>query len=134
MRSLCHESSTVAFISCPTAFVAFQHISPLAGARLLEVDRRFAVLTPKHYIHYDLDEPEVYPSSLKGAVDVAVVDPPFLNEVWLSSKLIASPILKFISDYEPKGCPNSPTDITSRIQASTPDVNVRGGYPPKSLH
>ncbi|KAF9051102.1 hypothetical protein BDZ89DRAFT_939893, partial [Hymenopellis radicata] len=81
VRALCDDSSTVAFISCPTAFVAFQHINPLTGARLLEVDQRFAVLAPKHYIHYDLDEPDVYPPSLKGAVDVAVVDPPFLNEI-----------------------------------------------------
>lgn len=71
----------MAFVCCPTAFVAFQHAHPLKGARLLEYDTRFAVLAAKHYVHYDLDEPDDFPTSLQGAIDIAVVDPPFLNEV-----------------------------------------------------
>lgn len=66
---------------CPTAFVAFQHTNPLDGARLLEYDRRFNVLAPKKFIHYDLDEPDKFPEELRGAVDIVVTDPPFLNEV-----------------------------------------------------
>ena len=30
---------------------------------------------------YDIDEPDISPKSLKGSVELAVVDPPFLNEV-----------------------------------------------------
>lgn len=79
--SLCNPSSTVAFVCCPTAFVAFQHATPLQSARLLEYDRRFAVLSPKQYVSYDLEEPDNFPEALRGAVDIAIVDPPFLNEV-----------------------------------------------------
>jgi len=48
---------------------------------LLEYDQRFAVLSPKQFIPYDIDEPDIFPISLKGSVELAVVDPPFLNEV-----------------------------------------------------
>ena len=66
---------------CPTVFVAFQHMKRLDNAMLLEYDQRFAVLSPKQFIAYDLDEPDIFPESLKGSVELAVVDPPFLNEV-----------------------------------------------------
>ncbi|KAG6844591.1 hypothetical protein H0H87_005607 [Tephrocybe sp. NHM501043] len=80
VRSLCIPTSKVAFICCPTGFVAFQHTNPLEGARLLEFDKRFNVLAPNKVIFYDLDEPDVFPEDLRGTVDVAVVDPPFLKE------------------------------------------------------
>lgn len=32
-------------------------------------------------MHYDLEEPERYPEELRGTVDIAIADPPFLNEV-----------------------------------------------------
>ena len=66
---------------CPTAFVAFQHMKRLDNAMLLEYDQRFAILSPKQFIPYDLDEPDIFPESLKASVEIAVVDPPFLNEV-----------------------------------------------------
>ncbi|KAF8972508.1 putative N6-adenine methyltransferase-domain-containing protein [Flammula alnicola] len=81
LHSLCTPSTKIAFLCCPTAFVAFQHTKRLEGARLLEYDQRFAVLSPKQFIPYDIDEPEDVPESLKGAVEIAVADPPFLNEV-----------------------------------------------------
>lgn len=74
-------TSMVAFLCCPTAFVAFQHTNPLDGARLLEYDQRFAVLAPNKFILYDIDEPDDFPDALRGSVDIAVLDPPFLNEV-----------------------------------------------------
>lgn len=70
---------------CPTAFVAFQHTNPLKGAKLLEVDQRFNALAPNQFIPYDIDDPDIFPESLRGKVDIAVVDPPFLNEVRSSS-------------------------------------------------
>lgn len=60
--------------------MAFQHTNPLDGARMLEFDERFIVLAPSKVIHYDLDEPDVFPEDLRRDVDVVVVDPPFLNE------------------------------------------------------
>ncbi|KAF8641533.1 hypothetical protein AX16_009910 [Volvariella volvacea WC 439] len=80
LHSLCAPETKIAFLCCPTAFVAFQHQNPHTGARLLEVDQRFAVLSPKAYFPYDMDEPDIIPEDLKGKVDIAIVDPPFLNE------------------------------------------------------
>ncbi|KAJ3723861.1 putative N6-adenine methyltransferase-domain-containing protein [Lentinula raphanica] len=80
IHSLCDPSTVTAFVCCPTAFVAFQHLHPDDNARLLEFDRRFSVLSPKKFVPYDLNEPDIVPDSLKHAVDIAVVDPPYLNE------------------------------------------------------
>ncbi|KAF8168462.1 putative N6-adenine methyltransferase-domain-containing protein [Crassisporium funariophilum] len=81
IHSLCVPSTKVAFMCCPTAFVAFQHMKRLDGAVLLEYDQRFAILSPKQFVPYDLDEPDQFPESLRGTIELAVVDPPFLNEV-----------------------------------------------------
>ncbi|KAJ7250107.1 putative N6-adenine methyltransferase-domain-containing protein [Mycena haematopus] len=80
LHSLCTPSTSIAFVCCPTAFVAFQHTKMLKNARLLEVDGRFSVLAPRHYVPYDMEEPTTLPTYLTEAVDIAVVDPPFLNE------------------------------------------------------
>ncbi|KAJ7660808.1 putative N6-adenine methyltransferase-domain-containing protein [Mycena polygramma] len=80
LHKLCTPTTSIAFVCCPTAFVAFQHMKPLENARLLEVDGRFAVLTPRHYVPYDMEEPTTLPAYLTDGVDIAVVDPPFLNE------------------------------------------------------
>ncbi|KAJ7716227.1 putative N6-adenine methyltransferase-domain-containing protein [Mycena maculata] len=79
LHSLCTRTTAIAFLCCPTAFVAFQHVRPLRNARLLEVDGRFGVLTHQ-YVPYDMEEPTALPEYLTGAIDIAVVDPPFLNE------------------------------------------------------
>ncbi|KAJ7582711.1 putative N6-adenine methyltransferase-domain-containing protein, partial [Mycena floridula] len=81
LQKLCSPSSTVAFLCCPTTFVAFQNgNTEKIQTYLLEVDRRFEVLAPKQYVYYDLDEPDNFPDFLKGSIDLAVVDPPFLND------------------------------------------------------
>lgn len=81
LHSLCDSTTKVVFMCCPTAFVAFQHRKRLDNVMLLEYDQRFAVLSPKQFVPYDVDEPDIFPKSLKGSVELAVVDPPFLNEV-----------------------------------------------------
>ncbi|KJA13626.1 hypothetical protein HYPSUDRAFT_195691, partial [Hypholoma sublateritium FD-334 SS-4] len=81
LHALCTPATQIAFLCCPTAFVAFQHRAALPGARLLEVDQRFAVLAPRQFVPYDIDEPADVPAALHGAVEIAVADPPFLNEV-----------------------------------------------------
>jgi hypothetical protein len=53
----------------------------LENAKLLEYDQRFAVLSPRQFIPYDIDEPEDVPEYLNGTVEIVVADPPFLNEV-----------------------------------------------------
>ena len=78
---LSSSDATLAFISCPTAYVGFQHAYDRGNTYLLEYDTRFALLSEQEFVRYDLDEPLALPEGLKGKVDFMVVDPPFLNEV-----------------------------------------------------
>jgi hypothetical protein len=51
----------------------------------LEYDQRFTVAVASsgggHFIPYDLEEDNNIPEAIKGTVELAIVDPPFLNEV-----------------------------------------------------
>lgn len=51
---------------------------------LLEYDQRFAIAAASfdggHFVHYDLEEDNI-PDAIKGSVELAIIDPPFLNEV-----------------------------------------------------
>ena len=47
------------------------------------------MLSPKQFFPYDLDEPDVFPESLKEKFDIVVADPPFLNEVCLIVELLS---------------------------------------------
>ncbi|GAA5986296.1 hypothetical protein JCM5350_002973 [Sporobolomyces pararoseus] len=73
-------TTRIAFLCCPTSFVAFQNQNPLPDVWLLEYDGRFGLLGEK-FVHYDLEEPEKIPKDLWGTVDIAIADPPFLNEI-----------------------------------------------------
>ncbi|BGP19633.1 hypothetical protein JCM10213_000090 [Rhodosporidiobolus nylandii] len=79
--SWCTPQTRVAFLSCPTSYVAFQHQNPLKDAWLFEYDARFRLFAGDKFVHYDLEEPDKFPEELKGTVDIAIADPPFLNEV-----------------------------------------------------
>ncbi|CAK5278003.1 unnamed protein product [Mycena citricolor] len=80
LHKMCTPETSIAFLCCPTAFVGFQHLKPHKNARVLEVDGRFAVLAGRHYVPYDMEEPTELPAYLDNSVEIAVVDPPFLNE------------------------------------------------------
>ncbi|TFK28367.1 hypothetical protein FA15DRAFT_58970 [Coprinopsis marcescibilis] len=81
-HGMCSEDTKVAFLSCPTAFVAFQHAHPLRNAKLFEYDERFAVLAPKQFVFYDLDDLEgTLGDTWKEHFDFVMADPPFINEV-----------------------------------------------------
>ncbi|PPQ63544.1 hypothetical protein CVT24_004774 [Panaeolus cyanescens] len=80
LNGLCEPSTKIAFLCCPTAFVGFQHFHPHANAMLMEYDERFAVLSPQQFVHYDLNEPDVFPEDLRESFDIIVADPPYLNE------------------------------------------------------
>lgn len=75
----------LAFLCCPTSFVAFRHAFPSRPAKLLEFDKRFGLVDKRNYIFYDLDDPEAIPDELAGSIDLAICDPPFLNEVSVMS-------------------------------------------------
>lgn len=55
-----------------------------ATTLLLEYDQRFAVAAASsgggQFVHYDLEADNI-PDTIKGTVELAVVDPPYLNEV-----------------------------------------------------
>ncbi|TNY17312.1 putative N6-adenine methyltransferase-domain-containing protein [Rhodotorula diobovata] len=76
----CTSSTRIAFLSCPTAYVGFQHENPLREAFLFEYDARFGLVAGDKFVKYDLEEPLEFPEALKGKVDIAIADPPFLNE------------------------------------------------------
>ncbi|KAK4698351.1 EEF1A lysine methyltransferase 1, partial [Phenoliferia sp. Uapishka_3] len=111
--SLPTPTSSVAFLCCPTGFVAFQHASAPARrkhTKLLEYDTRFALVAGRSFVRYDLDEPDVWPEELRGNVEVAVVDPPFLNE---------------------ESGENAEADPSSYERATHPsDFHFRGASPP----
>ncbi|GAA5887199.1 hypothetical protein JCM3774_000621 [Rhodotorula dairenensis] len=81
LYSLCTPRTRIAFLSCPTAYIGFQHENPLPDAWLWEYDTRFKLVAGDKFVHYNLEEPELYPDDLRGTVDIAIADPPFLNEV-----------------------------------------------------
>ena len=83
------ESSNIAYICCPTGYIASQNLHQSATTLLLEFDQRFAVAAASsgggYFIPYDLEEDNIL-DAIKGTVELAIVDPPFLNEVstaWL---------------------------------------------------
>ncbi|GAA5825704.1 hypothetical protein JCM3770_004453 [Rhodotorula araucariae] len=76
----CTASTRIAFLSCPTAYVGFQHQNPLGEAYLFEYDARFGLVAGDRFVKYDLEEPDAFPEALRGKVDIAIADPPFLNE------------------------------------------------------
>ncbi|GAA5942634.1 protein-lysine N-methyltransferase [Sporobolomyces koalae] len=78
--SFATPSTRIAFLCCPTSYVAFQNQNPLPDVWLLEYDGRFGLLGSK-FVHYDLEEPDKIPATLFNSVDIAIADPPFLNEI-----------------------------------------------------
>lgn len=77
-------------MSCPTAYVGFQHAyNRKRDTYLFEVDGRFTVLAGDKFVKYDFTESDALPESLKGTFDVIVIDPPYLtaptNEAYANS-------------------------------------------------
>lgn len=81
LHSFCTPTTRIAFLSCPTAYVGFQHTNPLPSAYLFEYDARFGLVAGDKFVKYDLEDPLKFPEELRGKVDIAIADPPFLNEV-----------------------------------------------------
>lgn len=84
LHALCTPATRIAFLCCPTTFVAFQSTAEddHSGAQphLLEYDERFRTFAGAQYSYYDLRKPQDgLPEDLLGQVDVAVVDPPYLT-------------------------------------------------------
>lgn len=96
------RKAKVAFVCSPTAFVAFQYLFGAAGSSpshngaeadtdeskwrsgrdmfLLEIDDRFKVAARDGgFVHYDFNSP-ITDLDWRSAVDMVVIDPPFLNE------------------------------------------------------
>ncbi|WFD30524.1 Protein-lysine N-methyltransferase efm5 [Malassezia sp. CBS 17886] len=70
----------IAFISCPTAYVGFQHkFNRDHDTYLFEIDDRFTVIAGDQFVKYDFNRSDDVPADLAGTMDVLVLDPPFLN-------------------------------------------------------
>ncbi|KZP17500.1 hypothetical protein FIBSPDRAFT_920660 [Athelia psychrophila] len=78
------EDSNIAYICCPTGYIAYQNTHQSAKTLLLEYDQRFAIAAASsgggHFVHYNLEEDNI-PKTIKGTVELAIIDPPFLNEL-----------------------------------------------------
>lgn len=78
---------------------------------MLEYDQRFAIAAASsgggHFVHYDL-ETEQIPNNIKGTVELAIVDPPFLNEVSQRRTTYSRP--KLVPDLRN----SSPHQVTNR--------------------
>lgn len=82
-----NSDCNVVFISCPTAYVAFQHALSQDGQPtrentwLFEIDDRFSKVAGDSFVRFNLfkEASSQIPASLKGQVDLVVIDPPFLN-------------------------------------------------------
>ncbi|KAJ1663667.1 Protein-lysine N-methyltransferase efm5 [Coemansia sp. RSA 1813] len=80
------DGDYIAFISSPTAYVAFRNLAPeRSNAFVFEFDKRFDVFKDK-YVFYDFNKPLDFAraSEFKGKFKFIVADPPFLNKDCLS--------------------------------------------------
>ncbi|KIJ54723.1 hypothetical protein M422DRAFT_240803 [Sphaerobolus stellatus SS14] len=83
LLKLARPDSRIAFLCCPTGYVAFKEKALLTqDTRLFEYDTRFAVFARGGFVHYDLDEPLSFPGAddLFHSQDIVVIDPPFHAE------------------------------------------------------
>ncbi|KAI9473246.1 Protein-lysine N-methyltransferase efm5 [Coemansia sp. RSA 990] len=94
----------VAFISSPTAFVAFRNKYDRENAFVFEFDERFDIF--KHqFVHYDFNKPLEFAraQSFEHKFKFIIADPPFLNKDCLSQtletvKFLAAPDAKIMID------------------------------------
>lgn len=129
LYSLCTPSTRIAFLSCPTAYIGFQHENPLPDAWLWEYDTRFKLVAGDKFVHYNLEEPEQYPEELRGTVDIAIADPPFLNEVSPGSLFsLGAQVLtrrrNLISGDEPLLCDHPALAPQAERQAHPPHLDL----------
>lgn len=83
ISKLSKPASRIAFLCCPTAYVAYKEkaIYPSQRLRLLEHDSRFAIFASADFVNYDLNNPLSFPlefrEEMRLSQDIVVVDPPF---------------------------------------------------------
>lgn len=72
----------VACVSCPTLFRELKDNHSSVRCHLLEYDTRYDCRGD--FTYYDYNEPLAVPTSLHGAFDVVVADPPYLSDECLT--------------------------------------------------
>ncbi|KAJ1835316.1 Protein-lysine N-methyltransferase efm5 [Coemansia sp. RSA 2706] len=82
------DGDHIAFISSPTAYVAFRNKYSRDNAFVFEFDSRFDVFKDQ-FVHYDFNQPLGFAraADLKHKFKFIVADPPFLNEDCLSQTM-----------------------------------------------
>ncbi|KAI9009100.1 putative N6-adenine methyltransferase-domain-containing protein [Hyaloraphidium curvatum] len=97
---LAAHQGTVGFLSTPGPYFAYKRAGG-GEAVLFEYDARFAVGAGDEFVRYDYAEPNALPERCRGAMDMLVVDPPFLSEeCWLrfalAIRLLSAPGAKIL--------------------------------------
>ncbi len=81
----------IAFVSCPSAFIAAKQIIAEAEAEgkdtyddisltVFEFDRRFGEEYPDEYCYFDFNYPDKIPEEHRGGYDFVMADPPYLDD------------------------------------------------------
>ena len=66
----CGTNARIAFVSCPTAYVAFQHLYDRAhDTYLFEYDSRFELIAAEQFVKYDFNESAALPEALCSVRD-----------------------------------------------------------------
>jgi len=110
------EHSNIAYICCPTGYIASQKLYPSKTTLLLEYDQRFAVAAAScggHFVPYDLTEDNI-PNALVGTVELAIVDPPFLNEV--TNRHLARDLMQLLHPTKGKLVLITATSVTCLLE------------------
>lgn len=79
------EDTVICIASAPSVYAAVTRIPkeevPTKHIYLLEFDKRFQAMAPKHFFFYDFNEPENVPEILRHKCHRLLIDPPFLEEL-----------------------------------------------------
>lgn len=112
----------VAFVSCPSAFVAAREQLEAAGddgeteAMVFEYDRRFGDTYGDLFCYFDFNHPERIPEELRGSFDYVMADPPYLDDNTMRLTIESMRILARDPETTPM-CYNSGAVMAESVRA-----------------
>lgn len=85
-------SFRIAFLSTPSLYFSI-HADRRKNSYLFDYDNKWS--GDAGFIHYDFNEPLLFPIELKQTFDLIVIDPPFITEeVWLKYCTTAKSLMR----------------------------------------
>ena len=127
-----------AFLATPSVYFSLGSETSLAAGAVFDLDPRFGPPTEKKggtYVCYDFNEPAAFPTELRGAFDMVVIDPPFIvEEVWVkfaeTAKLLLREGGKVLCTTVPENAPFMETLLGVMPQRFWPAMRtIAGGLP-----